>query len=84
MEDLIRLEKPILALTPQKSETLRILGENYPYGSPVDSKDSILQNIEQLWLLWEENKLVLPNSNKLKQYLSPRELSYQITKLIQN
>lgn len=81
LADLIGNEKPILALTPAKSETLRILGASYPYKSAVNATNDILHCLENMWQLWQENKLNLPRKNELKQYLSATELNRQIVNL---
>ena len=78
LADLIYLEKPILALTPKKSETLRILGEGYPFSSSVNDEEQIFQKLIELWNLWIENKLVLPGKERLKKYVSPKKICAKV------
>lgn len=82
LADLIYLEKPILALTSKKSETLRILGEEYPFASGVDDEEQIFQKLIELWNLWKENKLVLFGKERLKKYVSPERINSEIENLL--
>lgn len=81
LADLIFLEKPILALTPKKSETLRILGDTYPYTSRVNDVDEIYKQLNSMWQLYKDQKLILPNKEKLKAYISEESLNSKINKL---
>ena len=72
-----------MALTPLRSETIRILGENYPFQSRVNDENRMLESIEYMWKLWKDNKLVLPNSDKLNSYISPDKISNEIKNILQ-
>jgi hypothetical protein len=81
LADLIFLEKPILALTPKNSETLRILGHNYPFTSRVNDEEQIFIKLLELWYLWKEQKLELPEKNRLKDYVSAKRFNNEVEKL---
>ena len=82
LADLIYLEKPILALTPKKSETLRILGSAHKYHARVHDEEEILQILLVLWNDWKDKKLKLEEHERLKAYISPKELNKAINTLI--
>jgi len=81
LADLIYLEKPILALTPKKSETIRILGEHYPYQAVVNDVEEIYSNLVLLWNNWKNNNLELTDIIRLKNYISAEELNKKINTL---
>ena len=77
-------EKPILLLGPAKSESRRLLGEDYPYWAEIDSSEKIAALIEILYNHWNINvsvKLVRPDLHlymshvKLKEVLNNLEYS---------
>ena len=79
-------EKPILLLGPAKSESRRLLGEDYPYWAEIDSSEKIAALIEILYNNWKNNvsvKLVRPDQHRylsdvrLKEVLN--NLKYQIS-----
>lgn len=82
LADLIFLEKPILALTPKKSETLRILGDAHKYHARVNDEDDILQTLLVLWNDWKNKNLKLEEHARLKDYISPKELNKAINRII--
>ena len=49
-------QKPMLLLSPLKSELRRLLGENFPFISIPTDTTSIFLNIEQLYNNWKEGK----------------------------
>lgn len=49
-------QKPMLLLSPLKSELRRLLGENFPFISIPTDTSSIFLNIEQLYNNWKEGK----------------------------
>ena len=81
LADLIYLEKPILALTPKKSETIRILGEHYPYQAGLNDVEEIYSNLVLLWNNWKNNNLELTDIIRLKNYISAEELNKKINTL---
>lgn len=82
LADLIFMEKTILVLGPTNSETLRILGKNYPYHSNSDDMNQILNCLHNLWDSWKKNNLDLPNKKKLKDYISGSNLIKNIKILV--
>ena len=67
--DYINIGKPIIVLTPKKSELTRLLGENYPFITTLNDEkgiEKILLNLENDELI----KLSLKIINKLKKYFS--------------
>lgn len=71
--------KPIIALTPQKSEVNRVLGNNYPYTSTLDNVKQIKNILLNFYYNYKANKIDPSYSNKLKQYVSIDE-NIKITK----
>jgi hypothetical protein len=74
--------KPILILGPRKSESRRLLGEDYLYWSEIDDIAKIAQHIESLYYKWKN----APNSIKLNrpdlnEYLSVKYLSEVINNI---
>jgi len=82
LADLLFLEKPILALTPLKSETLRILGKDYKYHSKSDDVEQILKCLNDLWDSWMKNELVLSNRKELKEYISGKNFISKIKRIM--
>jgi glycosyltransferase involved in cell wall biosynthesis len=70
LSDYIMAEKPIIALSPSKSEVSRLLGKNYPYISPVNDEDKIVQILNLLWEKWNVNKSLELQTPELKNYIS--------------
>uniref|UniRef100_UPI003563E34A UDP-glycosyltransferase n=1 Tax=Seonamhaeicola sp. TaxID=1912245 RepID=UPI003563E34A len=50
----VTANKPILHVGPQKSETKRLLGEQYPYSAAAEDIPKIASHIEKLYQLWIE------------------------------
>jgi glycosyltransferase involved in cell wall biosynthesis len=67
----VAADKPILLLGPYFSESRRLLGEAYPYWSPIDKVDQITIYLTALYRLWKQNPAaLLLNREDLKNYLS--------------
>lgn len=81
----IKANKPILYLGPKQSETLRLLGKDYPFSSEIDDTDNIAKHIEQLYCNWKtKGESQYLNRPDLVTYLSKDNLKhiiYQINKL---
>ncbi|MDT0676796.1 UDP-glycosyltransferase [Autumnicola musiva] len=78
----IAAEKPILLLGPSKSESLRLLGEGYPYWAEVEDEKKIEKHLEDLYRRWLENARDLTMKREdLKSYLSAGYLKAEIEKL---
>tara|TARA_B100000809_G_scaffold105703_1_gene104242 strand:+ start:40063 stop:41289 length:1227 start_codon:yes stop_codon:yes gene_type:complete len=82
LADLIGLEKPIFVLSPKKSETNRILGNEYPFTSESDDIDKIVLILNKMWDLWKKGNLHLSDSEKLKEYISGEKLDKKLHQLI--
>lgn len=83
LADLIYLEKSILALTPKKSETLRVLGDDHLYQARVNDENDILIKLNLLWDNWRSNKLNDIDYKSQKKYISAEMLNKNLNKLIQ-
>ena len=67
--------KKILLLGPPKSESRRLLGENYQYWAEIDDVDKIYLHLETLFEVWQKNKKGLKlNREDLEFYLSSKNL----------
>ena len=67
--DYINIGKPIIVLTPEKSEVSRLLGEDYPFKTTLNNEkeiEKILLNLDNDELI----KLSLKIINNLKKYFS--------------
>jgi hypothetical protein len=82
LADLIELEKPILVLSPKKSETNRILGKEYPFTSEPDDIGKIVSVLNEIWILWKGGNLCLTDSKKLTNYISTKVFNEKLLKLI--
>ena len=79
----ISAEKPILLLAPEKSESKRLLGNNYPYWSQANNEPAIIQIIENLYDRWNKNKgKSVMKREDLQQYLSSLYLKETIEKIL--
>lgn len=81
----VSANKPIFHLGPKKSETRRLLGDNYTYSSEVTKIDEIAQIFEKLYIEWshKDKELVL-NRPELIDYLGENHLNEQLTKVFNN
>jgi len=79
----VTANKPILLLAPQKSETRRLLGRDYPYVAEVDNNKEIARFLEELYFVWENNPNDLKlNRKDLVDYISPKYLKEQIDSIL--
>lgn len=78
----INAEKLILLLSPKKSESRRLLGDDYPYWSEADDEDEIYRLIEQLYTTWKSRGTSYIRED-LKEYLSEAYLKELFSTLIQ-
>lgn len=68
----VTANKPIISLSPIKSETRRLLGIDYPYCTEVDNYKEIARFFEELYLIWKNNPTNLKlNRKDLEEYVSP-------------
>lgn len=70
LADILFLEKPILALTPHKSEVSRVLGTNYPYICRLDDVTKIKEILKQLIFDLKNNSVSMDAIHKGKEYVS--------------
>ncbi|MES2780140.1 MAG: UDP-glycosyltransferase, partial [Bacteroidota bacterium] len=78
----VMADKPIISLTPFNSETRRLLGNDYPYWSEQTDETKIADILEQLYLLWKNDRTALTlNRPDLVTYLSPAYLKNVIDTL---
>ena len=75
LTDYIKSDKPILAMTPLKSETTRLLGKDYAYLTKVDDEEKILEHLKSLWIEHKENRLSGLNRPDLVDYVSKNNLN---------
>ena len=75
----VMADKPILLLGPEKSESRRLLGEDYPLWAEIDDVKKIAAILKGLYEIWEQdpNKLKLKRKD-LENYLSPEHLQKTI------
>ena len=67
----IEANKKILLLSPEQSESKRLLGKNYSFHAEIDDVDRISDHISQLYSTWEKNPEDLNlNRKDLYHYLS--------------
>ena len=79
----IAAEKPILLLGPKRSESRRLLGEDYRYWSETDDETKIAQLLEDLYKSWLEGEKDLKMKREdLKHYLSADHLKSAIEKIL--
>lgn len=72
----ITANKPILLLGPPKSESRRLLGQDYAYWAEIDDAQKICLLLEELFNKWEDSQedLILDRQD-LEDYLSISHLS---------
>jgi len=79
----IQAEKPILLLSPYYSESKRLLGDNYPYWSPINDVELIANHLSNLYKEWLSNGNVLEmKRSDLIDYLGVNHLKETINNLI--
>lgn len=79
----VQANRPILLLAPKKSESLRLLGEEYSYWSLADDADKILDILIQLYDKWQSQKgEKYLNRPDLVDYLSSGRLKEQLNQIL--
>ncbi len=79
----ITANKQILLLGPAKSESRRLLGEDYPYWAEIGDEHKIYLHLERLFKIWQEDIRGLElKRNDLEKYLSTNELKDKINIMI--
>ncbi|OIQ22837.1 MAG: hypothetical protein BM549_06475 [Lacinutrix sp. MedPE-SW] len=73
--------KPILAISPQKSEVRRLLGSGYSFITEVNNTKKMVELIEKMYLNWSINKDESLNRKDLESYLSIEYLKSIIEKI---
>jgi len=84
MAHCVMVDKPILALSPKKSEVRRLLGEDYLWQSDADDSKQIARILSELYLKWENTKAESWHLNRtdLQDYFSSAFLNKQIQNLL--
>ena len=71
----IEANKKILLLGPSKSESRRLLGNEYRFWAEIDDKKKIALLLEELFKIWQKDKAAMKlNREDLEDYLSVSEL----------
>lgn len=79
----VMADKPILLLSPENSETKRLLGPKYPYHIEVDAINKIAELIQDLYEQWQTNPQSLKlNRKDLEHYVSAAHLEELINSII--
>ena len=77
--------KPIFHLGPKKSETMRLLGNDYSFHAEIDNINEIAELIEQMYLKWQNNKdSFLLNRKDLEFYISKNQLEQILENVLIN
>jgi hypothetical protein len=75
--------KPILLLEPNISESHRLLGEDYPYWAEIDDVDAIYKHIQNLFLIYNQNRLPVNETySQIRDYLTISYLRKTIDSLL--
>jgi len=84
MAHCVMVDKPILALSPKKSEVRRLLGEDYTWQSEADDSKQIARILSELYLKWKITKAEFWRLNRpdLQDYFSSAHLNKQIQNLL--
>ena len=82
LSDYIKNDRPILALTPKRSEISRILGDECKHLSEVDDTGKIHQLLDQLWLEWKSKSLQSFNRLDLQKYIGHENQNYILQNLL--
>ena len=77
--------KPIFHLGPKKSETRRLLGNDYPYSSEISNVVKSAEIFEKLYRKWlEKNEELTLNRPDLNHYLGQNYLKKQLKKVFKD
>ncbi|MEH6659129.1 UDP-glycosyltransferase [Leeuwenhoekiella marinoflava] len=84
MAHCVMVDKPILALSPKKSEVRRLLGESYPWQCEADESEQIAGILSELYLNWKNTKAESWQLNRpdLQNYFSSEYLNKQIQNIL--
>ena len=84
LTDYINANKPIIALTSKNSETVRLLGNSYPYHTETDNVIAIQEILESLWNKWLKGDLNKFENLELKKYTSSTQWNSKFNTLFKN
>jgi glycosyltransferase involved in cell wall biosynthesis len=76
--------RPILALSPNKSEVRRLLGVDYPFISVTSDENAISENIELLYSNWQSYNNQKLKNKELLEYLSTEYVKSTLEKILYN
>jgi glycosyltransferase involved in cell wall biosynthesis len=82
LADYIGLNKTIFALSPERSETRRILGLDYPYQCEPNDENRIQSIIQVLFTRWNSGTNLKLNAPSLQEYVSSEHVRSEIEKII--
>ena len=84
MAHCVMVDKPILALSPKKSEVRRLLGEDYTWQSEADDSEQIAGTLSELYLKWKNTRAESWRLNRvdLQGYFSSEYLNKQIQNIL--
>ncbi|MDO5970562.1 UDP-glycosyltransferase [Flavivirga aquimarina] len=78
----VMANKPIIHLGPEKSETYRLLGNDYQYHAHIDDIKKITVMIESLYQIWlKNNKTLQLDRQDLEAYISVSNLEQTFSKI---
>lgn len=84
LSDYIVAGKPIMALSPKKSEVRRLLGDDYPYATENGNVQQMVQILNILWDKWIKDPSIPPQyrRDELLTYISGAYYCTQLEKAI--
>ncbi|TFV97212.1 hypothetical protein E4S40_00725 [Algoriphagus kandeliae] len=82
LAELIGLGKVFLVLSPKKSETRRVLGENYSFQTESNNKSEILAKIKDFVEDTYEKEILQNRIYTLQEYVSPESVNISLNKVI--
>ena len=82
LADIFYYEKPVLALTPERSEVRRILGKDYPYVARVNDTGTIYNILKRAWKAWKSGALKNPDAERLKKYVSVEDFNKRFDEIL--
>lgn len=80
--DIVMHNKPIIALTPNKSEIMRLLGSSYTYHAELHNTEQIEQILLKILLDIKNNKIDLSAISEVKKYISIEENAKLLKQII--
>jgi len=82
LADIAFCEKPVIALTPKKSEIMRLLGDDYPYYSDLGDKQGITIAIIRFLSDFENQNVNKQSIKRIKEYVSIERNSLILNRIL--